>query len=560
MIPTGFDRFRSRLAILLTLLLLPIVGYMAVLGWISAREQSAQARDQVRYLALVASSYQRELFAGTERLFRALSQEPEIANGGTACDVELARTAAGFPDYPLIAVADADGVITCIVGKRDLLGTRIAGRSYFEQTRQRRGFVAGAYALDPNNPVPSVVAAQPILGTDGAFRGVLLGTVQVGLVPGMLRSIDMPVGARLYVLDENGAVLGASASLPARFSEVTERARITRTLDEQFTEKGEDGITRLFVVSRIETGNFAAVLGVPVHDLTALSQRDVVAQIVGPIAIWIIAVLIVWVATDRLIAQPLRKLTRTARAYSYGDLEARPVDGGTTEIRELAQTFSEMATRIATRERDLQDAIVKRDGMLREIHHRVKNNLQIVTSLLNLQEKQIAPESRSAFRDMQTRVRSLALVHRYMYESDELGSVNLGGFLKELATSLQLAYGVPEKQVTVEVIAEPIWDVADRAIPLALLMTEAMTNALRHGFPEGRPGHIEVRLNQLEGRRVRFRVHDDGVGLPGELAAGTLGMTLIRAFARQVGGALDITSAGGTTVMVEFERMADSAA
>src|SRR3954471_23236489 len=105
MIPTGFDRFRSRLAILLTLLLLPIVGYMAVLGWVSAREQSVQARDQVRYLALVASSYQRELFAGTERLFRALAQDPDIAEGGPACDAELARVAGIFPDYPQLAVA-----------------------------------------------------------------------------------------------------------------------------------------------------------------------------------------------------------------------------------------------------------------------------------------------------------------------------------------------------------------------------------------------------------------------------------------------------------------------
>lgn len=559
MIPTGFDRFRSRLAILLALLLLPIVGYMAVLGWVSAREQSVQARDQVRYLALVASSYQRELFAGTERLFRALSQEGEIPGGGAACNDELARMVGAFPDYPQMAVADANGTITCSAGTRDLLGTRVAGRSFFEQTRQRRGFIAGAFMLESNGTTPTVVVAQPILGPDGAFRGALLGIVQVGLVPGMLRSVDMPVEARLFVLDENGNMLGASAQAPARFNDPGERARIAHSSGEQFTEKGEDGINRLYVVSKIEAGNFAAVLGVPLHDLTALSQRDVVAQIVGPIAIWIIAVLIVWIATDRLIARPLRKLTRTARAYSYGDLEARPADGGTAEIRTLAQTFAEMAARIATRERDLQDAITKRDGMLREIHHRVKNNLQIVTSLLNLQEKQISPDSRASFRDMQTRVRSLALVHRYMYESDELGSVNLGGFLKELATSLQLAYGVPEKQVAVEVIAEPIWDVADRAIPLALLMTEAMTNALRHGFPEGRAGKIEVRLNQLEDRRVRFSVHDDGIGIPGELASGTLGMTLIRAFARQVGGTLDISAENGTTVAVEFERMAESA-
>jgi two-component sensor histidine kinase len=555
MIPIGFDRFRSRLAILLSLLLLPIVGYMAVLGWSSASEQAMQARDQVRYLAVVASSYQRELFAGTERLFHALARDPLIAARGASCETELARVVALFPDYPYLGVANADGQILCSAGREDMLGQRVAGRPYFEQARQRRAFTAGSYVIDAAGPTPVVVAVQPILRDDGGFDGALLGTVQLGLVPGMLRSVEIPAGARLYVLDDNGAVVGASAPLPTHFNDPRERLQLARGAVSQFYETGDDGVPRMFVTARIESGNLAAVLGVPVHDLTTLSQREVVAQVAGPIAIWIVAVLIVWIATDRLIAQPLRKLTRTARAYSYGDLDARPEIAGTAEIRALAQTFGEMASRIAARERDLQDAVARRDNMLREIHHRVKNNLQIVTSLLNLQEKQIAPESRPAFRDMQTRVRSLALVHRYMYESDELGTVNLGGFLKELATSLQLAYGVPEKQVAVEVMAEPVWDSADRAIPLALLMTEAMTNALRHGFPAGRQGRIHIELRQLEGRRVRFCVHDDGIGLPGELASGTLGMTLIRAFARQVGGALNITGENGTTVAVEFERV-----
>src|SRR5262249_8237219 len=148
-------------------------------------------------------------------------------------------------------------------------------------------------------------------------------------------------------------------------------------------------------------------------------------------------------------------------------------------------------------------------AMLREIHHRVKNNLQIVTSLLNIQGKSVQGDAaKQAFGEIQTRVRALALVHRYLYESDDLKSVNLSAFLKELAASLQLSFGVSEEQVAIEVEADQIWDVSDRAVPLALFMTEAMTNALKHAFPQGRQGIIRVILRGLPDGVVRFSVED----------------------------------------------------
>jgi two-component sensor histidine kinase len=195
--------------------------------------------------------------------------------------------------------------------------------------------------------------------------------------------------------------------------------------------------------------------------------------------------------------------------------------------------------------------------MLREIHHRVKNNLQIVTSLLNLQAKAVQGEdAKRAFGEIQTRVRALALVHRYLYESDDLKSVNLGAFLRELAASLQLSYGISEDQIAIEVEAEAVWDISDRAVPLALFMTEAMTNALKHAFPKGRRGMIRILLKSLPNGTVRFSVEDNGVGLsevqgvPGKQAS--LGMSLIKAFARQVEGTLTISGPPGTVVAIEF--------
>jgi two-component sensor histidine kinase len=279
---------------------------------------------------------------------------------------------------------------------------------------------------------------------------------------------------------------------------------------------------------------------------------------VGPIVLWFVMLTAVWFAADLQMARPVRRLTRAAEAFSRGDLSDRPALAGPAEIRDLASRFNEMATRIAGREHELREAIETREAMMREIHHRVKNNLQIVTSLLNLQAKAVQGESaQRAFNDIQTRVRALALVHRYLYESEDLQSVNLGAFLKELAASLQLSYGISQDQVTIEVEADEVWDVSDRAVPLALFMTETMSNALKHAFPQGRQGVIRIVLKSGQDSLVRFSVEDNGIGLTEAQAAAqgpqaSLGMSLIKAFARQVDGKLTISGPPGTVVAIEF--------
>jgi two-component sensor histidine kinase len=280
--------------------------------------------------------------------------------------------------------------------------------------------------------------------------------------------------------------------------------------------------------------------------------------VIGPIVLWLITLVVVWFAADLQIGRPVRRLTRAAEAYSRGDLSAHPPLTGPAELRNLASMFNEMAVRIAGRETELHEAIETREAMMREIHHRVKNNLQIVTSLLNLQAKAVQGESaQRAFNDIQTRVRALALVHRYLYESEDLQSVNLGAFLKELAASLQLSYGISQEQVSIEVEADAVWDVSDRAVPLALFMTETMSNALKHAFPQGRQGVIRIVLKSMTDSVVRFSVEDNGVGLTeaqmiAQGSQASLGMSLIKAFARQVDGKLTISGPPGTSVMIEF--------
>src|ERR1700743_2221451 len=200
-------------------------------------------------------------------------------------------------------------------------------------------------------------------------------------------------------------------------------------------------LTLVLSILLLPVAAYMAFLGWSFSDDDQLINRAILT--LGPIVLWLAMLVVVWFAIDLQVSRPVRRLTRAAEAYSRGDLSGRPAQIGPAEVRDLASMFNEMADRIEGREHELREAIETREAMMGEIHHRGKNNLQIVTSLLNLQAKAVQGErARRAFNDIQTRVRALALVHRYLYESDDLQSVNLGVFLQELAASLQLSYGI----------------------------------------------------------------------------------------------------------------------
>ncbi len=180
--------------------------------------------------------------------------------------------------------------------------------------------------------------------------------------------------------------------------------------------------------------------------------------------------------------------------------------------------------------------------MLREIHHRVKNNLQTVTSLLNLYARIPRGEAiKQAFADVQTRINALALVHRHLYESQDLREIDLAAFMTGLCRLVQDGCGVPARRVQLRVDIPTATMAGDRAVPLALLTTEILTNAFKHAFPENRAGAIEVRLTLEDNGTAQLVISDNGVGTAERTESGlpgTMGQTLIGAFTRQLGGTL----------------------
>jgi PAS domain S-box-containing protein len=204
----------------------------------------------------------------------------------------------------------------------------------------------------------------------------------------------------------------------------------------------------------------------------------------------------------------------------------------------------------------LQASLREKEVLLKEIHHRVKNNLQVISSLLNLQAETFShPQILEVFRESQSRIKSMALVHESLYGASDLAHVDVEAYLRRLTDHLWRSYGPRAQAIILEMAIDHVALTMDTAIPCGLIINELISNAIVHGFPQGQPGRIRVQLRQDAAGHVTLAVSDTGVGPPAEFRleeADTLGLRLVRALTEQLGGTLTLARRHGTTLTVAF--------
>ncbi len=266
------------------------------------------------------------------------------------------------------------------------------------------------------------------------------------------------------------------------------------------------------------------------------------------------------VGIELVVTRPLREVRRavdewrSGRPFSLPSSRALP-----SELRALGLTFRRATRTLSRREAELKIAVQQQDLAMQEIHHRVKNNLQIVASLLNLQASRIRlPEARAEFQSARDRVRALATVHRHLYAHGALHTINMRTFLLELCGQLFQAMGeAVNGRLMLDVDAPELEMSSDQAVPLSLIVTEAVTNAIKYAYPAGRRGVISVRLRRAADG-VELEIKDDGIGIPAgraETSTGTrdgIGIQLINGFARQLGAKLEVEQGVGTRYLVQM--------
>lgn len=216
----------------------------------------------------------------------------------------------------------------------------------------------------------------------------------------------------------------------------------------------------------------------------------------------------------------------------------------------------ELEQRVEARTRDLQAANGRMETLFQEVHHRVKNNLQVIVSLLRLQSMR-TPDAdvRALLQKSIDRVHAMGLVHELLYSSQEAADVDFAQYLRRLSDHLLEAYGVTNR-IRVEIQGGQFAFDLNRAVPLALLVNEIFSNAFKYAFPDDRHGRMTIALERIEDQ-IQLTVHDDGVGVPTGFdwqAQGGLGLRIVKTLARQIGGTAEFGPGknGGTRFVVAF--------
>ncbi len=206
-------------------------------------------------------------------------------------------------------------------------------------------------------------------------------------------------------------------------------------------------------------------------------------------------------------------------------------------------------------EKRLRASLDKKEVLLKEIGHRVKNNLQIISSLLSLQSRDIQDElALRAFQVSQDRIRAMALVHEKLYQSDDLSRIDFGEYIKSLATDLGSSYGLSSRDIDLKIDVDNILLGVDTAIPCGVIVNELVANSLKHAFPGGRSGEIAISFRKVDGQYTMI-FKDDGVGLPEDLDIShpsSLGLTIVKALTGQLGGTISLGRNGGCEVTITF--------
>jgi PAS domain S-box-containing protein len=240
------------------------------------------------------------------------------------------------------------------------------------------------------------------------------------------------------------------------------------------------------------------------------------------------------------------------------EVHGYPVFDSAGNIHQVIEYTIDITRRKKTEEQ-IKASLEEKVLLLREIHHRVKNNMQIISSILNLQSGHIKDEQTlAALRESKNRIDVMALIHEKLYQSKSLARINFQEYIDELVTSLFISYGVRTDLIRAEIHAEGISFEINTAIPCGLIINELVSNCLKHAFPDKRRGNISLTMSAAGEDKFTLTVSDDGIGLPEDLdyqKSATLGLKLVSALTRQLDGSTEVERDKGTTFRITFREI-----
>ncbi|CAA7620563.1 sensor histidine kinase [Magnetospirillum sp. UT-4] len=512
-----------------TLILLLLATCAAALGygaWSDFRAARVQAEFELRDMAGVVGQHAGAQLVAAMNLLREfehhLLMEGDGALPGRAgLAAALARMKAGLPEGRRLWVADAAGTVLAGTLQADE-AVSVADQPYFQAARSGQEMHIGALALGRLSGQPVVTVGRRIAGADGTFLGVVAMALPPETLTDIVHTLHMGRGSMVTVVGTDGMVIArhplpaerlaaANGPLRAAFPMSDLAARPIGTVTYVCPV---DGVERLVAYRKFAAMPMVAIVGRPLADIRQAWRADQTRMVLS-LSPLIMAVLgLVWL---------------TLRGFRH---EA----GATTA---------------------LVRALADREVLLAEVHHRVKNNLQIVQSLLTMEALSAPTPCRGGYEESQGRLVAMGMVHELLYASGEFGRVGCRTYLERLCALLlrdrpEIAFGIDGSAGDIDV---------DRAVPFAMAVNEMISNCLKHAFPDQRPGRLRIGLERSGGEIV-VSVADNGPGLPAGFdpeKGGNMGLRLLRGLAAQLGGSVAFASGAGTTVTLRFPSVCGAA-
>ena len=545
-------------------------GVLAVLQAISSYNSSLRYLEQnIAQAAQLAANEEENMISASREILTSLAAQPDVrAAQGVPCRRALQRAIGGLDQYAGAAVVDAQGVMTCTSSPMKTVA-QVGDRRWFRDVMAGDAFVVSDLVLSRWLGEWGMVTAVPLVDDSGVISGTVVLFIGLDWMTRRYQRAASTDDTALALLDGNGDLISSDAARSPLKSglppdDVIDRHLHSRT--QTFNARGRDGTWRLYAISPLLEGRIFVILGRPLLVSIGPLALQVAWGVLTPLLMWALAIAVVWFGIEHLVVRWITYLERITSAYAAGRHSVRPerAVAAPAEIRSLSETFTRMADLISAREAELYESLAQKEILVREIHHRVKNNLQLVMSLLNLHARRIRdPRAEAAFAEARSRINALATLHRRLYESENLQEVDLRWFLEDLCAELRRGglAGNRDVELTVSAAEEVIGP--DIAVPLGLLVTEAITNAYKHAFRGSDHGRIEVEVVRNSDTTLTLSVRDDGTGFDStasDIEPGGLGRSLIDAFVRQLRGELEIRSEQGTVIQVRFPAPAKPAA
>jgi two-component sensor histidine kinase len=551
--PEGGRSLRFRLLLIIVVCLVPV----AVLSLVQVMDRVSRDVEDVRerliQTARASATDEQNVLASAEQILRAIANQPEVRTVTGDCHQALASALRGLSFFVNIARYDASGAMVCSA-LNPSEPIHASSSAWWHDAQRQSAFFITRPMRHPITGTVAISGILPLRDPGLQFDGVVQIDLDVQWLDFMLRVKQLPENAVAAIFDSSGGLIAANDEENAVliFRDRLPLANLQQ-LSSSTTPEGE---TWSYAVAPLLGSTTFIAFAMRDADLFRDTYLHVGADLLLPVLVLALVAGGIWFATDRLVIRWLDQLRRIAAAYARGHYTVRPaLEDAPSEFKTLGNTLNVMADAVQERDRSLREAVAQKTMLIRETHHRVKNNMQIVMSLLSLQAGQLRdPAAQAALRQAQVRVNALALVHRILYELEDQDSVDLKRLITDLTHQLQEGFGAERRDLKVELDLASRRVSGDAAVPITLFTVEALTNVFKHAFPPGaRGGEIRVSLLPVENGMLRLAIDDNGVGSPEEKSGGT-GSRLINAFAQQVGGRVSIEprAGGGTRVGLIF--------